>query len=382
MPNTYQLGRVGRVFLAKQSSFNTAPTFAATDAVRHLMVKLNANPRNRVDSEDRYTHPSILTRKTRRTTADWALGGKFWPSSTLNTVPDHSDVLECGMGAVNNTTAATTVASGATSTGCTLTSGTGMVVGRAILINVSTGSPATGRVVRWLTSVAGAVVTWAPALPQAPGVGDSVKACITYSLATALPAALQIGHYLTSVSKEGVSCVVDQLKLMLDANDEMRWEASGPMTERLSAAQSEPGSSTFVGSVEPSGLSATLRVGAGAYEFLKLAVTISNGMEMDNFAAGTSKAQAMFRKSRRKVTVDVNAKYSSDVTLMTAAEGTTDQVLLAQCGNVEGAIMALYSPAVEFDVPDDPDDDETNDHTFKGVCKGVLGNDEVSLAVA
>jgi hypothetical protein len=73
-------------------------------------------------------------------------------------------------------------------------------------------------------------------------------------LATALPNALQIGHYLTSVSKEGSGCVVDQLKLMLDANDEIRWEASGPMIERLAAAQAEPGSSTFVGTVAPSGL--------------------------------------------------------------------------------------------------------------------------------
>jgi hypothetical protein len=100
-------------------------------------------------------------------------------------------------------------------------------------------------------------------------------------------------------------------------------------------------------------------------------VTISNAMEMDNFAAGTSKAQNFFRKGKRKVEVDINAMYSSDVTLMTAAEGTTDQVLLAQCGSVEGSIVAIYAPAVEFEVPDDPDADETMEHSFKGVCKGT-----------
>ena len=30
MPNTYQIGRTGRVFAAKQSAYGTAPTFAAT----------------------------------------------------------------------------------------------------------------------------------------------------------------------------------------------------------------------------------------------------------------------------------------------------------------------------------------------------------------
>lgn len=382
MPQNYQIGRVGRTYAAKQSSFGTPPTFAATDAIRHESIKLNYNPRNRVNAKDRLPHPSLLTRRTRRTTGEWSLGGIFFPSGVLNTLPDHTDFLECGMGALNNTTAATTVASGATATGATLASGTGLAVGRPILINVSTGSPVTGRVVRWLTSVAGAVVTWAPALPQAPAVSDTVKACIGYSLATALPAAMDIGHYLTQVNKEGSGCVVDVLKLMLDANDEVRWEASGPMIERLAAAQAEPGSQTYVGFAPPSGLAATLRVGASAFEMLKLAVTITNGMELDNVAAGTSKAQNFYRKSQRKVEVEVGAMYGDDVTLMTAAEGTTDQVLLAQCGTVEGSIVAMYSPAVEFDVPDDPDADETMEHSFKGTAKGIAGNDEIYLAVA
>jgi hypothetical protein len=378
MPNTYQIGRVGRLYAAKQSTFGTAPTFAATDAIRALTHKLNYSPKNRVDSEDRWTHPSLLSRKTRRTTGDWMVGGIFWPSGILNTVPDHTDFLECGMGAMNNTTAATTVASGGTTTGATLTSGASMVVGRGIVINVT----GVGRCVRVLTSVAGAVVAWAPALPSAPTNGDSVKTCITYSLATALPNALSIGHYLTSVSKEGSGCVVDQLKFLLDANDEIRWEASGPMIERLAAAQAEPGSQTYVGTVAPSGLAATLRVGSAAAEFLKLALTIENGMELDNFAAGTTKAQAMFRKSKRKVSVDVTAMYSNDVTLMTPSENVSDVVLLAQCGTAEGSIAALYAPAVELEVPDDPDADETMELNFKGVCKGVLGNDEVTLLVA
>ena len=383
MPNTYQVGRVGRVFVAKQATFGTAPAFAATDAVRHSMVKLNANPRNRVDALIRAAHPDITTRRTRRTTANWALGDVLYPSGTLNTLPDMSDIIECGLGAApTNTPAATTIASGSGVSGATLASGTGMVVGQPILINVSTGSPATGRVVRWLVTVVGAAVTWAPPLPQAPAVSDTVKACIGYAPATDLPKALQIGHYLTSVSKEGSGCVVDQLKFSIDANDEIRWEASGPMIERLTAAQAEPGAFTVVGTTPPSGLLAGLRVGALAYEMLKMEMTISNGMEMDNFAAGISKAQNYFRKSRRSVKVSINAMYSSDVTLMTAAEGTTDNVILAQCGNTEGSIIAFYMPTVEFDVPDDPDAEETMEHTFNGAVKATNGNDLFYMALA
>lgn len=382
MPNTYQLGRVGRVFAAKQSPFGTAPTFAAADAIRHLSVKLNANPRNRVDAPDRYTHPSLITRRTRRTTADWSIGGIFFPSGVLNTAPDHSDFLECGMGATNNVTLATTFSGTPTVTTGTVGSATGLAAGKPVLIAIASG-PSAGKYVRWLTAAtSGTSLVWAPALPAAPVAGDACKGCIGYSLATDLPAALSIGHYLTSVNKEGSGCVVDQLKIMLDANDEIRWEASGPMIERLTAAQSEPGAFTVVGSTPPSGLLASMRVGSAAYEFLKFSLTIANGMEMDNVAAGTSKAQNFYRKSRRKVSIDVSAMYSSDITLMTAAENTTDQVILAQCGNTEGSIAAIYCPAVEFDVPDDLDADETNEHAFKGVCKGTSGNDEVYLAVA
>jgi hypothetical protein len=378
---TYQLGRLGRVYAAKETTYGTAPTFASTDAVRHLGVKLNYSPRNRVDSPERLAHPSQISRFTRRATGDWAIDGILYPSGTIATPPDNSDFLECGMGAVASTAAATTIASGPSTTGATLTSGTGMAVGRPIVINVTTGSPATGRVVRWLTSVAGAVVAWAPALPQAPAVGDSVKQGVGYSLATALPNALRIGHYLTSINKEGAGCVVDQLKVMFDANDEVRWEASGPMQTRVTPAQAVPGAFTTAGSAPPSGLLGGLRVGAAAYDMLKFAVTINNAMDLDNFQFGTSQAQGFFRRGKRKVEVEIGAMVSDDVTLMTAAEGTTNQVLLAQCGNVEGSIVAVYCPAVEFEVPDYPDEDETMEHGFRGVALGTLGNDEVYIGL-
>lgn len=381
MPNTMQVGRVGRVYVAKQSAYRTAPTFAATDAVRHLEAGLNINPRNRQDAPDRNTHPSLITRRTRKTTAEWKLGGIFFPSGTLNTLPDHTDILECGMGAVSNIILATTFSGTPTTTTGTIASAAGLAVGQAVLISIAAGAFA-GKYVRWLTTASTSAV-WTPALPAAPLAGDSLKGCITYRLSTDLPNALEVGHYLTSVSKEGDGCVINELRFDFDANDEVRWRASGPMADRLTAAQAEPGAFTVVGSAPPSGLTATMRVGSAAHEFLKASVVINNGMMLDNYASGITKAQAFFREQRRRIEIEINEMYSSDVTLMTAAEGTTDNAALVQAGQTEGSIIAVYCPTMEIDgTPDDPDADGTNEHTYKGVAKGTIGNDEFYLAVA
>ena len=381
--STYQIGRLGRIYAAKQTTYGTAPTFAATDGIRHINAQLNYS-NNRVESQERHLHPSLLNKWVRRQTGTFLVGGIFYPAGTIATVPDHTDFLECGFGVLTNITPlSTTIASGPTTTGATLTSGAGLTVGQAILINVTTGSPATGRVLRWLLTVAGAVVTWDPPLPQAPAVSDTVKSCVNYSLATALPNALSIGHYLTSISKEGSGAVVDQLKLMFDAKDEVRWEASGPMKTRLTAAQAQPGAFTVVGTTPPSGLVGGLRIGSVAVEFLKADISIDNTMELDNFQFGTSSAVGFFRKNKRKIACTITAILSDSTTLMGIAEAASDSNALAvQCGQTEGNIIGVYGPNLDFDIPDMPDGEETLELSFTGTMKGVAGNDELRLAVA
>lgn len=381
--STYQTGRLGKVYAAKEAvAYGTAAAFASTDAIRHTSAALNFS-NNRVESQERFSHPSLLDKWTRRQTANFLLGGLLYPSGTINTLPDMTDIFECGLGSVRNVTLSTTIASGPTTTGCTLTSGAGLAVGDAVLINVTTGSPATGRVVRILTSVAGAVVAWDPPLPQAPAVSDTVKGCITYSLATALPNALTIGHYLTSISKQTNGSVADQLKVTFDANNEVLWEASGPAKTRLTTAQAAPGSFTVVGTTPPSGLVGSLRLGSVAVEFLKLEMIVQNAMELDNFQFGTSSAVNFYRKNKRKIDCNITAMLSDNTTLMTAAETATDNnALLVQCGQTEGNIVGLYGPDLDFDVPDMPDGEETLELTFSGTMKGVTGNDEARLIIA
>jgi hypothetical protein len=380
MPSIYQIGRLGRTFAKKQVDLVTSATFAATDAIRHENAKLNFS-HNRILSKERHAHPSTLDKWTRRITASWSLSGILYPSGTIGTAPDMDEIFECGFGQKTNISPlATTIASGPTTTGATLAAVTGLTVGQGIVINVTTGTPATGRVVRWIDSIVGSAVTWSPALPQAPAVGDTVKSGVNYSLATALPAALSIAHYMTSVSKEGQGCVVDQLSLMWDANDEVHWEASGPMRQRLSSAQAEPGAFTTVGNQPPSGLTGHARMGANALDFLKLRVTMNNAMELDNFNFGKSLAEQFFRKNKRSIEIEIGAMYTDDTQLMTIAENASDSnVVVAQCGQTEGKIIASYMPNVDLDVPDHPDGEETMELAFRGAAKGVAGNDEWRL---
>ena len=385
MPNTYQLGRLGRVYVAQESAYGTGGTFTGAKAVRHLDVRLNMNPRNRVDSPERHSgHPDQLFRFTRRTTASALLKGLLYPSNTLNTVPEADLIFKNAFGASTNKTLSTTVSSGGTTTGAIVASAGTLAIGDAVLIN-ATGGP----FVRILTNVVTNTLTWAPALPTAAANGNTVKGCVTYQLATAVLGSLNIGHYLTSVGYEALGFGLDTFKLLFDANEEGQFEASGPMQRRnrlttTPAAQADPVTFTTVGagSGVPSGLTGYLRVNGANYEFLKASFEMDNGLDLDNVAFGTSQAQALYRKSKRHITCQIDAMYSSDLTLLNDSELTSDDTIFLQQGTTEGSIFALYAPKVEFDVADDPNEEETMQHSFHGVCKGTSGNDALYLVAA
>lgn len=381
MPNTYQIGRVGRVYGAQESSYGTSGVLAATDAFRHLNLRFNQNIRNRVNSPERHAHPSQIHRFTRRRTADYMVSGILYPSGTINTVSDLDFALEAVFGQKTNVTLSTTVSASPspTATVFTLASVTGLAANQPILINATNG----GRQVRWITGLTGSEVTVAPALSAAPTAGDSVKGCIGYKLATALGSSLYFAHYLTSHSYEMNGCAPENFKLTFDNNGEPMFELSGPAQKRTRNAQADPATFTTAGTTPPSGLSGALRVGSAAEEFLKLSIELRNGIALDNVAFGTSQAQAMYRDGKREVLVNIETMVSNDVTLLDAAENTTDLQALVQCGTTEGSIIALLIPALELDTPDDPNADGTMVHSFRGLAKASsTGNDELYLAVA
>ena len=378
MPNTYQIGRLGRVYVAQESSYGSAASLAAGDAVRHLNSKFNQSPRNRVNSPEKHQHPSQLYRFDRRKTADWMLSGILYPSGTINTLPDADPILKSTFGQVRNVTLSTTVNGSPTTTSVPCVSVTGLAVGDFILVNATNG----GRQVRKITNIASTTLTVEPALAAAPSVGNSVKGCITYSFTTALGNSLNMARYLPNVSYEILGGAPESLKIMFDANDEIMFEASGPAQSRSRPAQSDPGTFTVVGTTPPSGLTGFLRVNTAAEEFLKATFEIKNGIALDNRAFGTSAAQAMFRNTKREVLTTIDAMQSDDVSILDVSETNADTQGLVQCGLTEGSIVAVYAPKIDIETPDDQDGDETLQHSFRGVCKGSSGNDELYLVFA
>jgi hypothetical protein len=380
----WTLGRTGLVYVAEEATYGTAPTFVATNAFRHLNINLPYNPKNRVDSPARWADPDIRARLQRRKTGSFDISGLFYPSGTLNTVPECAPFLKNGLGAVASAVASSTVSASPapSTTGCTVASATNFVVNTFITITIASGASA-GTYVRFLTGIATNALTWAPALPAAPASLDTVKSGVTYSLATDLPKSLDIAHYAANQNREQLGCVVDKITITLDASQEPRIQITGPSQGFAASAQAKPGSFTTVGTDAgiPSGLFGALLVGDTSLDFLKLVLEINNGMDLQQTNFGTQGAVAFYRKTRRIINLSLDTMVSDQLTLKTASEATTDKAIFAQCGVTEGKQVAIYCPVTQWDVPDTPDSDETNQWAFKGRAIGVSGNDACYVGI-
>ncbi len=387
MPNTWELGRNFRVYDALESAYGTIPTLGSTDAIRHTGGSLKHNPFNYQNAPTRYRAATLTERRVRRETAEAVLRGEFWPSGTINTVPDHDAILTDVIGSKTNVVLSTTVeASPApTSTVFTVASATGLAVGGAVLVNATSG----GRQVRRITGVSTAEITVAPALSAAPASGDTVKSCVVYKLADLnVPVSHTMAAYGINRKYEVNGWILDKLTLEFDSNGEITWEVSGPAKTRKKGAsvQAEPGAFTTVGTAIPSGLVGSLRLGAAAEEFVKAKLELTNGHALQNNAYGTSSPQGAFRKSQfRTARFSVTTQASDDVTIFDASEAGTTQAGLLQTGITEGQIIAIYFPTWQIDEPPGHDLGGVEDYMeeFSGQLLGSsTGNDEFSLILA
>jgi hypothetical protein len=379
-----QIGRQGQLYGALEGTFGTVATFAATDALRHLNFQPNYDPKNRVNSPEKKQGPGRFVRFDRRETAQWSLEALIRPSGTINTLPEASEIFEAAFGSKTNVALSTTVASGGTVTGATLASGTGLVVGGAVLITCPDGK----KRLRKLASVAGAVVTWTPSLPtgQTPANAAAVKSCTVYTPTTILTASLSLAHYLkksdltAGLARAIVGAMVDRFALTFDANDEPHFQASGP-AKKIQTAAAQPGGFTTVGGNPPSGITGELMLGAATqdYKFLKLAVEITNGAKLRNESYGFTSAEEGYRVGRRDVTVALDARVEDQTAIYDLAIAGTNQAVFLQTGFTEGNCMAVVMPGVEFKVPDTDDPEEEVNWPFKGMAleSAVDANDEI-----
>ena len=379
------IGRKGQLYLKKEAAYGVEETLAATDALRHIDVGFAFDPFNRVTSTEKKQSPGPAIRFDRKKSAELStLVALLRPSGTLNTLPEIDPLLEAGFGKLTNRTESTTVlaAPAPTTTTATVASAGALAVGDAILINIV--GQANTPFVRILTVVAGAALTWAPALPVPPATGDTVKGGVTYQLTTDLAISLTIAHYLTGFQRELLGAGINQMAVSVDPNEEPRLTVSGPAKDQLTGtAQAQPGAFTTVGGNPPSGLVGELLIDDTAYLFKTLEVSLANGLAVRNSEYGVNGATELYRQGRREITVSLDAFAETEATLYDKAEAGTNVSILKQTGRVEGNIVAVYLPKVEFKVPEMDDGDEEVSWSFDAMALETADakNDELTLAL-
>lgn len=410
MAPNWGLGRTGQLYGAEEATYAAQATFAATDAIRHLNAKLAFNPRNLAKSPERHTTPGQRALYTRRQSGDFDLKVMWYPSGTLNTVPESDKLLKNALGGTptNGTlsssvlTAASTPAEAApTTTAFALTDIGTLTANDIVQIVLSTGANA-GTYIRWITTITAAagtapkkLITIVPPLPAAPILGDTVKGGVTYKLGTALPKSMDFALYPQAPSsgtpaRELLGCVLNKLSFMFDSNLEPMLQISGPAqgfagTSPNFTPQAQPSGFTTVGAESdvPSGLTGYFQLGTTLYEIEKMQIDIDNAMELQNTALGMNKANGYFRKGKRMVTFKIDAKVSDDKTLWTPSLASSINTMMIQIGTTATRLFGIYMPyAVIVNNTDTGDADETNNWSFQGQALEPSGNDELLLGCA
>jgi hypothetical protein len=383
-----QLGRQGQLYCALESTYNTSPGIAATDALRHISFAPTFDPFNRVHNLEKKTSPGRFYRHDRKKSADWSYEGLLRPSGTLNTLPELSEILEAAFGAKSNITLSTTVNAGTGAVGgATLASTTGLVVGQFISIVVSGVKHA-----RQITTLPGAnVVTWAPNLPGAPADAAAVRGGITFTLTTPNAKSLALYHYLKMTDQTAglkrmiLGAVVEQLGLMiLDANDDPKITARGAAAAMTSSgAPAQPGSFTEVGGNPPSGIVGAVYVGNTPYRSMRLGLEVTTGMGLRMDSAGVDVAEEAFRRGYIDITVALDARGDDQTIVWDPSMAGSRLAVFGQQGFTEGNILAVRLPAVEFAPPAQDDPMEEITWPFRGEAFEAVKdtNDQFALGL-
>lgn len=381
---TIQTGRTGRVYAKVEAAYGVEEVLASANAVRHVNIGFTHSPFQRVNSPEKNPSPGLFTRFDRKpATGLETLVALLRPSGTLNTLPEVDPFLVGAFGSKTNVTLATTVASGPTTTGCTVASAGTLAVGDAVVLSVT--GQANTPFVRFLTNVAGAVLTWAPALPGAQTVGDAVKGCITWKLTPALATSLTIAHYLTAFKRALLGVGMDACALAFDANAEPQMTVSGPARDQLTGtAQAQPGAFTTVGGNPPSGIIGETLIANTIYLMKSLNVSWTNSLTARNSEYGVRLPTEMYRNGLREISLTLEAWAETEATLYDLTEAGTTASILNQTGRTQGNIVALYLPKVDWAPPaqDDPDTEVVWSFSGTALESTIGANDELRLAFA
>lgn len=383
---TIETGALEQAYADVEASYNpgTPAALADTDGIRHIQLALT-HALNREPSPEKRGTPDVQQTLPRRFSQEFDLSEIMWePSGSLGTPSNIGKFIRAGMGAENVANLSTTIAASPTTTGATLTSGTGLAVGDIIVITYA--SDGHMEVTR-LKTVAGADVTY-DLLSAAPAIADVVESGVNYKLASGITESLAIYKYYNAGGFEQAcyGCVVDQMEAMFDGTREVMMAFSGPAGQYGDSAggkavQAKPGSHTTVGT-PVGGMVGGFWVDGVAELVSAVKLSMNNQLVLRNKELGTAYASGIGgRNALREVNVEITL-FLEDLTLWTKAHsnGVAHGVLRLLVGDTSGTMVGMVAPNVEFEIPDVPGDIGLKEITVQGICLATDGNDQFFLA--
>lgn len=385
---TIETGALEQGYVKLETAYNVVPAdaLAGSDGIRILQLALTGK-KNREPSPEKRGTPDRSQSLPRRESASFNLSEIMWePSGTLGTISNVGKLIKGGFGSNHVLSLATTIASGSTTTGATLTSAAGIQVGDLIVLTVASG--ARREVTRIATVPGGGVVTWDP-ISVAPDVPGAAVVGITYNLASLVADSFAVyKYYLGGGFKEAVyGAVVDQIQVMFDGTKEVKLAFSGPGARYGNTAggatiQAKPATHVTVGS-PAGGMVGNFYVDGNAFLVSMAKATINNQLVLRNKELGTAFASGIGgRANMRDVTVEVTF-YLEDTNLIGKAHSVTKGELRCIVGSTNGSMLLMVIPSVEFEIPDIPAGDiGLKEVTITGTAYAVSGNDQIILGEA
>lgn len=385
---TIETGALEQAYAKVETAYAVSPadTLAATDGIRHLELTVSKKNQREPSPEKRGT-PDVQQSLPRRKGFNWNLSQIMWePSGTLGTIANVGKFLKAGFGSNHVISAglATTVAAmpAATATGCDLVSVTGLAVGDLIVFTMTAGQ----REITRVKTIATNSITY-DALSAAPATPGAAVSGITYLLTSNITESLAIYKYYNAgnFKQANYGSVVDQMQVMFDGTKEVMLALQGPAGNYADSStgggtvQAKPASHTTVGS-PASGLVGNFYVDGNAFLVIGANVTINNNLELRNKELGTSFATGIAgRANLRQVKVQVTF-YMEDTRLIGMAHSVTNGVLRCVVGSVNGSMVGMVMPKVEFEVPDIGNEIGPKEVTIEGTGYATNGNDQVFMA--
>lgn len=377
---TIETSLLEQAYVKEESSYGTIATVAAGDAFRHHVLEFGKKW-NREPSPEKRGTPDRQQALPRLPDTEFDLSAAFWePSGTLGTHSYLWTLFKNGMGVETAPALNTTIASGAATTGATLTSVAGLAVGDTVVVTLASGAR---REITRIKTLAGSVVTWdlLSAVPDTPG---QVVSGVNYKLSSSVPSSLSIFKYNTAGGyKEAVSgAIVNTFGLDFGGAKEVTVKFAGPARDKIvtGSIAAIPGGFTTVGS-PASGLTGNFYVDGVAFLVLGAVINVEDNNQLRRGEIGTGGLGTGIipHADYRNVKVSVTF-YLEDTNLIGKSETITRAVLRLLIGNTNGGMVGAVLPNVEFEIPKIPGSGGPKIVTIDGMAYAAgAGNDQIYL---